>query len=258
MRREERLTVQGPVKEHQRDGMSHRGGGGPLSTKVYFVLRTALRDRPPNAAMSQPTASGNDQPAAVDGGWPPTVGSDRLMSVKRFADRCGLAHWWTAASLLRFCHVQIHARPFRFGAPDPRDKGSGDCLLCSNDMNLTDALLAGHHKQVQRVHFTSYKPEELLDITMARLGDGYEALIQKKALEFLAKKVAAQSGVPRVTPFFGTGDGHDMGHSIRSTCTVAQSPSCSAIHSPAHSGPSYPPPRRLYWLLAVFFDSLRF
>ena len=28
MRREERVTVQGPVKEQQRDGMSHRGGGG--------------------------------------------------------------------------------------------------------------------------------------------------------------------------------------------------------------------------------------
>ena len=28
MRREERVTVQGPVKEQQPDGMSHRGGGG--------------------------------------------------------------------------------------------------------------------------------------------------------------------------------------------------------------------------------------
>ena len=28
MRREERVTVQGPVKKQQRDGMSHRGGGG--------------------------------------------------------------------------------------------------------------------------------------------------------------------------------------------------------------------------------------
>ena len=27
MRREERVTVQGPVKEQQPDGMSHRGGG---------------------------------------------------------------------------------------------------------------------------------------------------------------------------------------------------------------------------------------
>ena len=28
MRREERVTVQDPVKEQQPDGMSHRGGGG--------------------------------------------------------------------------------------------------------------------------------------------------------------------------------------------------------------------------------------
>ena len=28
MRREERVTVQGPVKEQQPDGMSHRGGLG--------------------------------------------------------------------------------------------------------------------------------------------------------------------------------------------------------------------------------------
>ena len=28
MRREERVTVQGPVKEQQRDGMPHRGLGG--------------------------------------------------------------------------------------------------------------------------------------------------------------------------------------------------------------------------------------
>ena len=30
MRRDERVTVQGPVKEQQPDGMSHRGGGGDL------------------------------------------------------------------------------------------------------------------------------------------------------------------------------------------------------------------------------------
>ena len=30
MRREERVTVQGPVKEQQPDGMSHKGGGGCL------------------------------------------------------------------------------------------------------------------------------------------------------------------------------------------------------------------------------------
>ena len=40
MRREERVTVQGPVKEQQPDGMSHRGGGGgqvltPGDRKIY-------------------------------------------------------------------------------------------------------------------------------------------------------------------------------------------------------------------------------
>ena len=30
MRREERVSVQGPVKKQQPDGMSHRGGGPPL------------------------------------------------------------------------------------------------------------------------------------------------------------------------------------------------------------------------------------
>ena len=36
MRREERVTVQGPVKEQQPDGMSHRGGG--RAGAVRFVL----------------------------------------------------------------------------------------------------------------------------------------------------------------------------------------------------------------------------
>ena len=31
VRREERVTIQGPVKEQQPDGMSHRGGGGAIS-----------------------------------------------------------------------------------------------------------------------------------------------------------------------------------------------------------------------------------
>ena len=31
MRREERVTAQGPVKEQQPDGMSHRGGGGAFA-----------------------------------------------------------------------------------------------------------------------------------------------------------------------------------------------------------------------------------
>ena len=35
MRREERGTVQGPVKKQQPDGMSHRGGGGGLATLCH-------------------------------------------------------------------------------------------------------------------------------------------------------------------------------------------------------------------------------
>ena len=34
MRREERVTVQGPVKEQQPDGMSHGGGGGGHGGRV--------------------------------------------------------------------------------------------------------------------------------------------------------------------------------------------------------------------------------
>ena len=34
MRREERVTVQGPVKEQQPDGMSHGGGGGGGTTNI--------------------------------------------------------------------------------------------------------------------------------------------------------------------------------------------------------------------------------
>ena len=37
MRREERVTVQGPVKEHQPDGMSHRGGGGRGACGAFVV-----------------------------------------------------------------------------------------------------------------------------------------------------------------------------------------------------------------------------
>ena len=38
MRREERVTVQGPVKEQQPDGMSHRGGG-----VLWYVVRRLVR-----------------------------------------------------------------------------------------------------------------------------------------------------------------------------------------------------------------------
>ena len=39
MRRDERVTVQGPVKEQQRDGLSHGGGGTPPSTDPKVVAR---------------------------------------------------------------------------------------------------------------------------------------------------------------------------------------------------------------------------
>ena len=35
MRREERVTVQGPVKEQQPDGMSHRGGGVRVQNRGF-------------------------------------------------------------------------------------------------------------------------------------------------------------------------------------------------------------------------------
>ena len=43
MRREERVTVQGPVKEQQPDGMSHRGGGGGRGTRQFGYVPSGLR-----------------------------------------------------------------------------------------------------------------------------------------------------------------------------------------------------------------------
>ena len=40
MRREERVTVEGPVKEQQPDGMSHRGGRLLKSLTVMLVTST--------------------------------------------------------------------------------------------------------------------------------------------------------------------------------------------------------------------------
>ena len=45
MQREERVTAQGPVKEQQPDGMSHRGGGGGTPTN-------GLRERGNNTSKS--------------------------------------------------------------------------------------------------------------------------------------------------------------------------------------------------------------
>ena len=65
MRREERVTIQGPVKEQQPDGMSHRGAGPPpLSSKG--ALTTACRMWLPHPApMPSPSSvpQEGDQPA---------------------------------------------------------------------------------------------------------------------------------------------------------------------------------------------------
>ena len=61
MRREERVTVQGPVKEQQPDGMSHRGDGGdaPPPPPLYVVVRSPCHEKkmilqmPPPARTSQ-------------------------------------------------------------------------------------------------------------------------------------------------------------------------------------------------------------
>ena len=45
MRREERVTVQGPVKKQQPDGMSHRGGGGAMLQTIPLLLRVQFIDR---------------------------------------------------------------------------------------------------------------------------------------------------------------------------------------------------------------------
>ena len=42
MRREERVTVQGPVKEQQPDGMSH-GGGGVRGQKKFVYLKSTSK-----------------------------------------------------------------------------------------------------------------------------------------------------------------------------------------------------------------------
>ena len=48
MRREEWVTVQGPIKEQQPDGMSHRGGGGVLGWWVFSrVGGSKALDPPP-------------------------------------------------------------------------------------------------------------------------------------------------------------------------------------------------------------------
>ena len=63
MRRDERVTVQGPVKKQQPDGMSHRGGGGrheggsqylPITVSCWSSITTGRRvNEDVNAAFVQ-------------------------------------------------------------------------------------------------------------------------------------------------------------------------------------------------------------
>ena len=45
MRREERVTVQGPVKEHQPDGVSHRGWAGGVKTSLRIVAAVSEKQK---------------------------------------------------------------------------------------------------------------------------------------------------------------------------------------------------------------------
>ena len=56
MRREERVTVQGPVKEQQPDGMSHRGCGMVCGLPSLMPLPLCMAHRCVNAAFSLPCA----------------------------------------------------------------------------------------------------------------------------------------------------------------------------------------------------------
>ena len=55
MRREKRVTFQGPVKEQQPDGMSHRGDAGdPPPPPLYVVVRSSCQENDP--ADARPSA----------------------------------------------------------------------------------------------------------------------------------------------------------------------------------------------------------
>ena len=88
MRREERVTVQGPVKEQQPDGMSHRGGGGGIFsglTRGVQVVRPLRRSAcspmrcRPGGGLETEQGAARDTPALEGGGYPPprlSSGSD--------------------------------------------------------------------------------------------------------------------------------------------------------------------------------------
>ena len=81
MRREERVTVQGPVKEQQPDGMSHRGQKVQVWTCHCARPRwTPIRSGDPPPARAHHTTKWHQQ----------TIGSDRMGPV--MCDRNRLPH----------------------------------------------------------------------------------------------------------------------------------------------------------------------
>ena len=58
MRREERVTVQGPVKEQQPDGMSHMGGGGDPFFSQGSKVVNIVQNWPPNFVIVISSAGG--------------------------------------------------------------------------------------------------------------------------------------------------------------------------------------------------------
>ena len=63
MRREERVTIQGPAKEQQPDGMSHRGAiGVPIWGAYWGYSRYEVRSR----QVFSPTLSLNTPPPLPD------------------------------------------------------------------------------------------------------------------------------------------------------------------------------------------------
>ena len=134
MRREERVTVQGPVKEQQPDGMSHRGGKGAcpqasvqsgFNGTVFISLRALCRPEvpadgaipgpgwysPPNNAVvgGEPTAvvgeSGCQQMRARPAGGQPTVPNAAPEPTQGPSVQ---THRWSEARLVH--HFVVHHR----------------------------------------------------------------------------------------------------------------------------------------------------
>ena len=65
MRRDERMTVQGPVKEQQPDGMSHRGGQQRLAVTVRTANSFLLTANRPSVQRN--CATSNSEAGVVSG-----------------------------------------------------------------------------------------------------------------------------------------------------------------------------------------------